>query len=225
MTARHRTSAPRSWVSLSKSARLSKRAGEGTCCPLRAISMLGIAIAVASTAAGCAHGTPNGRSTSSDDAATGSSSQAVATTRPSEVDRWHHPFAVNGCRYAFPDEVSNAASLQLSEEMDRGSSGCTYDNNGRMVDSSYVQVHPWDSSQNLENSVEKFVGKYPIDDVSGIGIKAKSVAVDAGNGVTFIELFVQADSQHGLTVVVVPATDAAPATAVARLLAPRVIAG
>jgi hypothetical protein len=56
------------------------------------------------------------------------SSYAATPSPPPDGDRWTHPFPTNGWRYAFPQEVAAASGVSVTSEVDRGSSGCTYNN-------------------------------------------------------------------------------------------------
>jgi hypothetical protein len=141
---------------------------------------------------------------------------AIATPR-AEGD----PHQVNGCRLASPEEISGAAGVTVTRTLDRGTSGCTYDNGGDASGTgTSVRVDTLEASA-YDLDVTKWSANADAEDVSDLGVQAKYF-VFQHQGVRTAVLMVKADAAHAFTVDIFPTTDRTSAIAVAKLLLPRV---
>ena len=142
---------------------------------------------------------------------------AIATPRAEA-----NPDQVNGCRLASPEEISGAAGVTVTRAVDRGASGCTYDNgkDSSKTDPS-VRVDTLEASA-YDIDVAKWSANADVDDVSELGVGAKYFGFQH-QGVRSAVLIVKADAAHAFTVDIYPPTDRASAVAVAKLLLPSLI--
>ena len=141
---------------------------------------------------------------------------AIATPRAGA-----NPDHVNGCRLASPEEISGALGATVTLALDRGASGCTY-NNGEDASrtETSVRVDTLEASA-YEPDVTRWSANADADDVSELGVEAKYLMFQH-QGVRTAVLIVKADAAHAFTVDIFPTTDRTSAIAVARLLLPRV---
>jgi hypothetical protein len=141
---------------------------------------------------------------------------AIATPRAEA-----NPDQVNGCRLASPEEISGGAGVTVTRAVDRGTSGCTYDNgqDASRTETS-VRVDTLEASA-YDLDVAKWSANADVDDVSELGVDAKYL-VFQHQGVRTAVLIVKADAAHAFTVDIFPTTGRASAIAVAKLLLPRV---
>lgn len=140
---------------------------------------------------------------------------AIATPRAEA-----NPDHVNGCRLASPEEISGAARVTVTRALDRGTSGCTY-NNGEQASSAETSVEVDTlAASAYDLDVAKWSANADTDDVSELGVEAKYL-IFQHQGVRSAVLIVKADAAHAFTVDIFP-TDRASAIAVAELLLPRV---
>jgi hypothetical protein len=139
---------------------------------------------------------------------------AFATAR-AEAD----PFPVNGCRFASPEEVSAAAGVSLTKEIDRGVSGCTY-TNGDEASGTKVSVDTLDASDFDRDPTHKS-GSTEVFDVSELGVEAKYL-ITQHQGARSARLIVKADAAHAFIVEIIPTGDRDQEIYVAKFLLPRV---
>jgi hypothetical protein len=129
------------------------------------------------------------------------------------------PNPVNGCRFASPQEISAAAGVSVTEQVDRGPAGCTY-HNGAEAPRTEVSVDTFDASDFDRDPTHKS-GSTEVADVPDLGVEAKYLTTQH-QGVRSARLIVKADPVHAFMVEIAPTGDRSQEISVAKFLLPRV---
>jgi hypothetical protein len=129
------------------------------------------------------------------------------------------PPPTSACRFASPQEISAAAGVSVTNEIDRGVSGCTY-NNRDNASGTEVSVDTFAAADFDRDPTHKS-GSTEETDVFELGVEAKYLATQH-QGVRSARLIVKADDVHAFIVEIFPTGDRAQEISVARLLLPRV---
>lgn len=159
------------------------------------------------------------------------STEDAVPPMPNEKDTWQHPFPVNGCRFAFPDEIAQRAGISVTSEVDRGSSGCTY-NNGEDAFSAKtfvsVDIHdPVNMDDLLARSVklaEGLQGARVVSDVPRLGTEAKCITISKQDHQLAL-LVVKANEQHGFVIQMQPVNGCEKEIPVAVMIVARALKG